>query len=92
MAGLLLGGALTEYLGWRWIMFINIPVALAVLAGTLALVPGTRGQCAAIVSHDAPKPRGRSGRTATITAPITSSSSRPVLSSRSSPADLAASM
>jgi EmrB/QacA subfamily drug resistance transporter len=42
VVGLLLGGALTEYLGWRWIMFINVPIALLVLAGTLALVPGTR--------------------------------------------------
>ncbi|MBB4935501.1 EmrB/QacA subfamily drug resistance transporter [Lipingzhangella halophila] len=42
VVGLLLGGALTEYLGWRWIMFINIPFALLVLAGTLAVVPGTR--------------------------------------------------
>ncbi|UBU10401.1 MFS transporter [Nonomuraea gerenzanensis] len=42
VAGLLLGGALTEYLGWRWIMFVNVPFALALLAGTLAVVPGTR--------------------------------------------------
>ncbi|GAT70243.1 drug resistance transporter EmrB/QacA subfamily protein [Planomonospora sphaerica] len=42
VAGLLLGGALTEYLGWRWIMFVNIPIALLVLAGTSALLPGTR--------------------------------------------------
>ncbi|MEV0386679.1 MFS transporter [Nonomuraea sp. NPDC050643] len=42
VVGLLLGGALTEYLGWRWIMFVNIPIALLVLAGTFALVPGTR--------------------------------------------------
>ncbi|MER5321053.1 MFS transporter [Streptosporangium roseum] len=42
VVGLLLGGALTEYLGWRWIMFVNIPIALLVLAGTVALVPGTR--------------------------------------------------
>ncbi|MGW4499016.1 MFS transporter [Micromonospora sp. NPDC004336] len=42
VAGLLLGGALTEYWGWRWIMFVNIPIALLVLAGTFALVPGTR--------------------------------------------------
>ncbi|MFI6522259.1 MFS transporter [Spirillospora sp. NPDC050679] len=42
VVGLLLGGALTEYLGWRWIMFINVPIALAVLVGTRALVPGTR--------------------------------------------------
>ncbi|MDI5979254.1 MFS transporter [Amycolatopsis magusensis] len=44
VAGLLLGGALTEYLGWRWIMFINIPFTLLLLAGTVALVPGTRGR------------------------------------------------
>ncbi|MFI7453627.1 MFS transporter [Nonomuraea sp. NPDC049714] len=42
VVGLLLGGALTEYLGWRWIMFVNIPIALLVLAGTFALRPGTR--------------------------------------------------
>ncbi|MEV4222335.1 MFS transporter [Nonomuraea sp. NPDC049725] len=42
VAGLLLGGALTEYLGWRWIMFVNVPIALLVLAGTFALMPGTR--------------------------------------------------
>lgn len=42
VVGLLLGGALTEYLGWRWIMFINVPIALLVLAGTLAVVPGAR--------------------------------------------------
>lgn len=30
--GLLLGGALTEYVGWRWCLFINVPICLAVLA------------------------------------------------------------
>ncbi|WP_214415023.1 MFS transporter [Sphaerisporangium fuscum] len=42
VVGLLLGGALTEYLGWRWIMFVNVPIALAILLGTTALPPGTR--------------------------------------------------
>ncbi|WP_101791117.1 MFS transporter [Nonomuraea indica] len=42
VAGLLLGGALTEYAGWRWIMFVNIPIALVVLAGSSALTPGSR--------------------------------------------------
>ncbi|MEU4332732.1 MFS transporter [Nonomuraea dietziae] len=44
VVGLLLGGALTEYLGWRWIMFVNIPIALLVLSGTFAVVPGSRGR------------------------------------------------
>ncbi|MFE5584818.1 MFS transporter [Kitasatospora sp. NPDC056531] len=35
--GLLLGGVLTEYLSWRWVMFINIPIGLAVLFGTSVL-------------------------------------------------------
>jgi EmrB/QacA subfamily drug resistance transporter len=28
-AGVLLGGILTEGLGWRWILFINVPIALS---------------------------------------------------------------
>ncbi|GAA4902983.1 EmrB/QacA subfamily drug resistance transporter [Stackebrandtia albiflava] len=42
VVGLLLGGALTEWFGWQWIMFVNIPIALAILAGTGFLSPGTR--------------------------------------------------
>lgn len=30
--GLLLGGGLTEALGWRWALFINVPIALVALA------------------------------------------------------------
>jgi EmrB/QacA subfamily drug resistance transporter len=36
--GLLLGGALTEYVSWRWCMYINIPIALAAAAGALSLL------------------------------------------------------
>ncbi|MEU6895145.1 MFS transporter [Streptomyces sp. NPDC046557] len=42
VVGLLLGGALTEYLSWRWVMYVNIPIALAVLFGTSVLVEGER--------------------------------------------------
>src|SRR5262249_24445212 len=42
VVGLLLGGALTEYLSWRWLLFINIPIAVAVLLGTGVLNPGER--------------------------------------------------
>jgi EmrB/QacA subfamily drug resistance transporter len=40
VVGLLLGGALTEYLSWRWVLFINVPIAVLVLIGTGVLVPG----------------------------------------------------
>jgi MFS family permease len=44
VAGVLLGGALTGLLDWRWVFFINIPIGLAVLAGTGALPEGGRGR------------------------------------------------
>jgi len=31
--GLLLGGVLTEYLDWRWCLYVNVPIALAAAAG-----------------------------------------------------------
>lgn len=38
IAGLIVGGVLTGMLGWRWAFFINIPIGLAVLAGSRTLV------------------------------------------------------
>jgi EmrB/QacA subfamily drug resistance transporter len=34
--GLILGGALTQYLSWRWAMYVNVFFALAAAAGALA--------------------------------------------------------
>jgi EmrB/QacA subfamily drug resistance transporter len=36
--GLLLGGALTEYLSWRWTLYVNLIFAAAALAGGLILL------------------------------------------------------
>ncbi|MEV6479359.1 MFS transporter [Streptomyces sp. NPDC051576] len=41
--GLLLGGVLTEYLDWRWVLLVNVPIGVAVLAGTVVLGEGDRG-------------------------------------------------
>src|SRR5262249_60159508 len=30
--GLLLGGLLTTYVSWRWVLFVNVPIGLAVAA------------------------------------------------------------
>lgn len=40
--GLLLGGALTQYLGWRWCLFVNIPIAAAAAVGGNMFLPDPR--------------------------------------------------
>jgi EmrB/QacA subfamily drug resistance transporter len=41
--GLVAGGILTELVSWRWVMFVNVPIGLAVLAiGRLTLVETER--------------------------------------------------
>jgi EmrB/QacA subfamily drug resistance transporter len=36
--GLILGGVLTEYLSWRWCLYVNVGFAVAALAGAIPLV------------------------------------------------------
>jgi EmrB/QacA subfamily drug resistance transporter len=38
--GLLLGGVLTTYAGWRWVLFVNVPIVVAVLFGVGVLNEG----------------------------------------------------
>lgn len=37
--GVMAGGLLTEYAGWRWVMLINVPVVVGALALTAVAVP-----------------------------------------------------
>jgi len=44
-AGALVGGVLTDVLGWQWILFINVPIGLvAVLAGRRFIVEHARSE------------------------------------------------
>jgi MFS family permease len=42
VVGMVGGGVITEYLGWRWVMFVNVPVALAALLPAPAVVAESR--------------------------------------------------
>ena len=41
-AGVFLGGVLTQYLGWQWCFFVNVPTGILTIAGILRYVPSQR--------------------------------------------------
>ncbi|MER6910146.1 MFS transporter [Streptomyces sp. NPDC000594] len=43
-AGLLVGGLLTEHLGWQWVFFVNVPIGLLVLVLAPLLLAESRGR------------------------------------------------
>ncbi|WP_282090275.1 MFS transporter [Streptomyces tendae] len=42
--GLIVGGLLTEYLNWRWSLYVNVPLALAALLGAPAFLRDRSGR------------------------------------------------
>jgi EmrB/QacA subfamily drug resistance transporter len=46
VVGMVGGGVITEYLGWRWVLFVNVPVALMALGPAPAVLPESRNQWA----------------------------------------------
>ncbi len=41
--GLILGGFLTEYVDWRWCLYVNLPIAALVLFGAFTMLPDRQG-------------------------------------------------
>src|SRR5918997_1588402 len=41
-AGVLLGGILTEYAGWEWVLFVNVPIGIAAIMLAPRLLPESR--------------------------------------------------
>lgn len=37
--GLIAGGMLTQWASWRWVMFVNVPIGLALVVAILAVLP-----------------------------------------------------
>jgi EmrB/QacA subfamily drug resistance transporter len=46
VVGMVGGGVITEFLGWRWVLFVNVPVALAALVPAPAALPESRNESA----------------------------------------------
>ena len=42
--GVLLGGVLTEYLGWEWVLFVNVPIGVAAVALAPRLLAESRDE------------------------------------------------
>ncbi|HTR71153.1 MAG TPA: MFS transporter [Mycobacteriales bacterium] len=42
--GLIAGGVLTEYLSWRWTLFVNVPIAIAVFFAAIPLLHESRAE------------------------------------------------
>ncbi|MFC0623611.1 MFS transporter [Kribbella deserti] len=43
-AGVFLGGVITEYASWPWVFYLNVPIAIAVLLATPALMPAVESR------------------------------------------------
>src|SRR5215208_4368318 len=44
VVGMVGGGVITEYLGWRWVLFVNVPAALVALVPAPAALPESRNE------------------------------------------------
>ncbi|MBT2472892.1 MFS transporter [Streptomyces sp. ISL-66] len=53
-AGAVIGGLLTEYTGWRWVFFVNVPIGIAILAAAFLYAPAAHGSRGGLSRLDLP--------------------------------------
>lgn len=44
IAGPLVGGLLTDHIGWRWVFLVNVPIGVAAMAAVAAVLPAHLGR------------------------------------------------
>src|SRR4029453_15229095 len=59
--GLLLGGILTTYVSWRWVLFVNVPIGILVAAAAPRVLTGSPRRPGPTDLGARPPPRGRPG-------------------------------
>jgi EmrB/QacA subfamily drug resistance transporter len=71
--GLVLGGVITQWLSWRWVLFINVPIGVAVLAVAPLFVAETQKHSVSPGGTTPPNhPAGKSGSRFDLAGAVTS--------------------
>ena len=52
--GAVVGGMLTQWVSWRWVLFVNVPIGAALILAAVPLIARTRGRGATLRTLDLP--------------------------------------
>jgi len=52
--GAVVGGMLTQWVSWRWVLFVNVPIGAALILAAVPLIAKTRGRGATLRTLDLP--------------------------------------
>jgi EmrB/QacA subfamily drug resistance transporter len=75
--GAVVGGILTDVLSWRWVLFVNVPIGAALIAGTVLVLPAIKGVSTGIRNLDLPGAATVTAGLALIIYAIVGTDSRP---------------
>ncbi|GAA1950157.1 MDR family MFS transporter [Nocardioides panacihumi] len=49
--GPFLGGVFTDNLSWRWVFYVNVPIAIVILIGAVKLLPSVKGDGRPVIDY-----------------------------------------